>query len=492
MVAMAAFPGGASRASPWPLLAALGAALLLLAGPALADDILVKTFSDQGTERFNHLVVDKNTGRVFIGAVNKLYQLSPDLDLVIAETTGPKDDHPDCSVLLDCPVNIVVKATDNVNKALVIDYTTTRLISCGSVYQGICHVRNLHNISDVSQIVKEAVVANNATASTVAFIAPGPPNPPVSQVMYVGVTYTGNSPYRSELPAVSSRSLDTQNMFSIAETAVTTGTRQFLNSLARERYPIHYVYGFASEGFSYFMTVQMKTTSPSPFISKLVRVCHDDENYYSYTEIPIECEQPNAPGVPGKKYNLVQAAYVGKPGSDLASDLGITAQDDVLFAVFSESDNSEGEVSIKPSSRSALCVYSLKSIRRKFMQNIKSCFSGNGTRGLDFISPSHPCVLTVSRICSAEGHEVTALGRGVISQGHAVEARGLLAAVEKSSQERIAGIIRIGARVVLGAARRCSVPDDFHTIGQYRARAAPPLAPPAQRPPGGSRGCWGC
>ncbi|KAJ1526201.1 hypothetical protein ONE63_009360 [Megalurothrips usitatus] len=376
------------------VLVALGALLLL--HPTLADDILVKTFSDQGTERFNHLVVDKNTGRVFIGAVNKLYQLSPDLDLVIAETTGPKDDHPDCSVLLDCPANIVVKATDNVNKALVIDYTTTRLISCGSVYQGICHVRNLHNISDVSQIVKEAVVANNATASTVAFIAPGPPNPPVSQVMYVGVTYTGNSPYRSELPAVSSRSLDANNMFSIAETAVTTGTRQFLNSLARERYPIHYVYGFASEGFSYFMTVQMKTTSPSPYISKLVRVCHDDENYYSYTEIPIECEQPSGSGAPGKKYNLVQAAYVGKPGSDLAGDLGITAQDDVLFAVFAESDNSEGEVSIKPSSRSALCVYSLKSVRRKFMQNIKSCFSGNGTRGLDFISPSHPCVLTVS------------------------------------------------------------------------------------------------
>ena len=47
-------------------------------------------------------------------------------------------------------------------------------------------------------------------------------------------------------------------LFQIAETAVTTGTRMFVNSLARERYPINYVYGFSSEGFSYFLTTQMK------------------------------------------------------------------------------------------------------------------------------------------------------------------------------------------------------------------------------------------
>ncbi|KAF6215982.1 hypothetical protein GE061_000319 [Apolygus lucorum] len=298
---------------------------------------IVKVFKDDFKTtgsvdfKFNHLVVDKNTGRVFVGAVNRLYQLSPDLDLVVAESTGPKDDSPDCSVI-DCPSSIIKKSTDNVNKALVIDYTTTRLIVCGSLFQGRCSVRNLNNITDVIQTVREAVVANNATASTVAFIAPGPPNPPVTQVMYVGVTYTNNSPYRSEVPTVSSRSLSKDKMFMFAQTAVTTGTRMFVNSLARE-----------SEG---------------------------------------------------KKYNLVQAGYVGKPGSDLAANLGITAQDDVLFAVFSESEQPEGEGSSKPSQFSALCVYALKNIRRKFMQNIKTCFQGVGQRGLDFISPSHACVST--------------------------------------------------------------------------------------------------
>ena len=66
------------------------------------------------------------------------------------------------------------------------------------------------------------------------------------------------------------KSLFTLSFPQIAQTAVTTGTRMFVNSLARERYPINYIYGFESEGFSYFLTSQMRHTSPSPYHSKLV------------------------------------------------------------------------------------------------------------------------------------------------------------------------------------------------------------------------------
>ena len=38
--------------------------------------------------QFNNLVVDKNTGRVYIGAVNKLYQLSPNLELTVGGGTS--------------------------------------------------------------------------------------------------------------------------------------------------------------------------------------------------------------------------------------------------------------------------------------------------------------------------------------------------------------------------------------------------------------------
>lgn len=40
---------------------------------------------------------------------------------------------------------------------------------------------------------------------------------------------------------------------------------------------------------------------------------------------------------------------------------------------------------------SALCVYPLKLIKERFLENIRRCFAGTGSRGLDFISPSLRC-----------------------------------------------------------------------------------------------------
>lgn len=196
---------------------ALVALVTLTKADLSLPDVVVKVFNDttawwdHENPQFNNLVVDKNRGRVYVGAVNKLYQLDADLRLVVAAVTGPREDSPECSSE-DCRVPNK-KFTNNVNKALLIDYFDSRLISCGSLFQGVCTVRNLRNISIVEAKPKEFVVANNATASTVAFIAPGPPNPPVSQVMYVGVTFTGNGPFRNEIPAVTSRSLENNRLF---------------------------------------------------------------------------------------------------------------------------------------------------------------------------------------------------------------------------------------------------------------------------------------
>ena len=80
-------------------------------------------------------------GHVYIGAVNKLYQLSHDLGLTANAITGPKEDSPLCSVLPDCPANVEKKLTNNVNKVLVIDYAESRIIECGSLFQ--VHVQQL-------------------------------------------------------------------------------------------------------------------------------------------------------------------------------------------------------------------------------------------------------------------------------------------------------------------------------------------------------------
>lgn len=343
-------------------------------------------FTDPSTERFIHMAVNSYTGQVYIGAVNAIYQLSSKLELQARAVMGPEKDDPGCPVTRFCP-SITKKYHDYHNKALVIDYPQSRLIACGSLFQGVCTVHSLENITNYRTPANESVVANNATASTVAFIANGPERLSRMHVLYVGVTFTGNGPYRSDVPAVSSRSLDLSNdTFSIAVTGVSTGTKVFVNSLAREVYPITYVFGFSSRGFSYFLTVQKQfTEEPKPYISKLVRICQNDVHYYSYTEVALVCQTPD-----GIHYNLAQAAFVGRPGSELAVSLGITAQDEVLFVVFAKSRD-ETDVYNRPSQKSALCVYALTAVHRKFTQNINDCFNGQGVRGLDFINPSNPC-----------------------------------------------------------------------------------------------------
>ncbi|CAN7982651.1 unnamed protein product, partial [Ixodes pacificus] len=331
--------------------------------------------------------------QVYVGGVNYIYQLSSKLELQARAVMGPHLDDPGCPVTRFCPA-IQKKNLDYYTKALVIDYPQSKLIACGSLFQGVCTVHNIDNITNFRTPANESVVANNATASTVAFIANGPEKLSRMHVLYVGVSFTGNGPYRSEVPTVSSRSLDLINeTFSIAVTGVSTGTKMFVNSLAREVFPITYVFGFSSRGFSYFLTVQKQfTEQPKPYISKLVRICQNDVHYYSYTEVALVCHTPE-----GVHYNLAQAAFVGKPGSELAVSLGISAQDEVLFVVFSKSRD-ETDVYNRPGLKSALCVYALTAVHRKFTQNINDCFNGEGVRGLDFINPSTSCQLTQVQI----------------------------------------------------------------------------------------------
>lgn len=237
-------------------------------------------------------------------------------------------------------------------------------------------MRELKDINKELIEGSEPVVANNSKDSTVAFIGPGP-SKAMTNVLYVGVTHASNS---SKISAVSSRSLDAGKTFQFAGNGA---TKISVSVSYRAQYPIHYVYGFSSEGFSYFLTNQREDVAgDSKFISKLVRVCQKDSHYDSYTEVPLECVSQN-----DTSYNLVQAAYVDKPVAALAAELEIQTKDDVLYAVFAQSEDGSN----RPTSRSALCVYSLKFIRKRFMENIENCFKGEGKRGLDYITPNIDC-----------------------------------------------------------------------------------------------------
>ncbi|XP_065219424.1 hepatocyte growth factor receptor-like [Planococcus citri] len=336
------------------------------------DDKDTKIFLEkQDTTKFNHLVVDEDRGFVFIGAVDLLYQLTSDLELVASwrldNSTLKCDDFKNIS-------KGVKKSIANYNKILVLDYKYSQLISCWSTCYGLCKIYSVKNpLTEMNTEIKP-IVSRDENASTVAFTVSDPKVVAGNTVLYVGATITTS---QSKVPAIS-----TIRLYQYPEYISSHGSIA-LKDAYLGKYIINYIYGFSSGDFIYFLTTQMKSTQPSLYISKLIRASQKKVSYFSYTEIPIECFDETE-----KKYNLAQAAFIGKPSFELANSLGITPQDDVLFGIFAQSvKQTVGYESSKPNNRSAMCMYSLKEINEKFIQNIQRCCKGTGYRGLEFILP---------------------------------------------------------------------------------------------------------
>ncbi|XP_041350001.1 plexin-A2-like isoform X2 [Gigantopelta aegis] len=348
---------------------------------------VVSEFPGKGQDpiQLNHLTVNTETRDLYVGAVNHIFHLTDNFTVLETAETGPRNDNPNCP-----PVTQLGKCsypqtpTDSHNKALMIDYTNRRLIVCSTLFHGHCEKRYLDNITATDNVANyEPCVANNAQASTVAFIAHGPKEENLQQqpmVLYIAATYTttGLPIYREKVPAFCSRSLDS---FRLVKKAFRS-TKIEIELQQRDTFPVHYVYGFASGKFSYVVSVQRQNVQQQNYISKLLRVCQNDPRFYSYVEVELKCNIKNV------TYNLVQAAYMGKAGSSLAASLGVDTTEDVLYAVFSLGKPNSPE----PLSESVLCVYPRRVIVRTFTGNIQSCFKGVGNTGPDHIVVPQPCI----------------------------------------------------------------------------------------------------
>lgn len=296
-------------------------------------------------------------------------QLDSNLRLEHTIKTGPRNDSLLCHATGCGDPEIPLSLMDNYNKILLLEPTTRTLIFCGSLAQGACFKYNVSNISAKPEFVPKSIAANDANASTYAYIGPKKYDPwGPSNILYVGTTFTNNGEYRHDVPAISSRDLDS---LEIAEFSFSKQSLLSIDVKYRDHFIVQYVYGFNASDYAYFVIVQKQSHLPGQeeqgYVSRLSRTCISDANYDSYTEITIQCIDADT------KYNLIQDAKIAIAGAELASNLGVVVGSPVLVAIFRPSRG----ITNDPQNHSALCLYPLRDIEGKFIENIHMCFNGS-------------------------------------------------------------------------------------------------------------------
>jgi hypothetical protein len=107
---------------------------------------------------FENAVINTESHRIFVGAVNSLYEFDSNLKALTILKTGPKPDDTLCPIQKPtCDLGKVL--TDNHSKAVLIDYDNGYLIYCTSLFQGMCYKRNLKNIRQKEEPIYKAIVA---------------------------------------------------------------------------------------------------------------------------------------------------------------------------------------------------------------------------------------------------------------------------------------------------------------------------------------------
>ncbi|KAM4562669.1 plexin-A1-like isoform 1-T2 [Odontesthes bonariensis] len=336
-----------------------------------------------------HLVVHNKTGEVYLGALNWIYKLSGNLTKLRSHVTGPVTDNPRCYPppgVQSCPHELV--QTSNVNKLLLLDAAHNRLIACGSTSQGICQFLRLDDLFKLGEPHhrKEHYLSSVAEAGTMSGVVISPDIFGGGGKLFVGTPIDGKSEY---FPTLSSRKLmsneENADMFSFVYQDEFVSSQLKIPSDTLSKFPafdIYYIYGFNSEQFVYYLTLQLDTQLTSPdasseqfFTSKIVRLCVDDPKFYSYVEFPIGCTKD------GVEYRLVQDAYLARPGARLARSLGIEEHEEVLFTVFAQGQKNRA----KPPKESALCLFTMRQIKEKIKERIQSCYRGEGKLSLPWL-----------------------------------------------------------------------------------------------------------
>nr|XP_033776802.1 plexin-B3 isoform X2 [Geotrypetes seraphini]XP_033776810.1 plexin-B3 isoform X2 [Geotrypetes seraphini]XP_033776818.1 plexin-B3 isoform X2 [Geotrypetes seraphini]XP_033776852.1 plexin-B3 isoform X2 [Geotrypetes seraphini] len=315
------------------------------------------TFSRPNTT-FNHMTRDPRTGILYVGAVNHLFQLGPELELTKEASTGPTLDSPDCLPFKDsndCPQ---AQLTDNTNKLLVVNEAGQELIVCGQVLQGVCEKRSLEAVTWILNKTEDPsdnqfVAANDPKVNTVGLAAATPDG---QQLLFVGRGLTAK--LSGGISPITIRQLDRAPVF----------TNEGLGKLVVGDfdYDNHFVGVFSSGDHVYFLFFRRVAKSHMEYRTFVARICVSDLHLYSYVEIPLECCARGQSCDQGQRFPLAQAAYL-MPGAEGGSEAR-------LFVVFAAGQGSMPA----PEAETTLCTYKLREVDEKMEQARQLCYTEDG------------------------------------------------------------------------------------------------------------------
>uniref|UniRef100_A0A1I8BV42 Sema domain-containing protein n=1 Tax=Meloidogyne hapla TaxID=6305 RepID=A0A1I8BV42_MELHA len=327
-----------------------------------------------------------NDGRIngellFLAAVNRLYVLDlNNLTIAHEAVTGPVLDSPFCNSELTSCIGSrdTIVETDNWSKLLLPlsdkndkNINSTKRINgilvCGSVRQGECQLRNFPTLERIREHRSLSgnwqhvpVVANSPLASTAAIL--------VGDRLFVASGISSeiptDSPYREAFPAITTRLLS-DGLQTVHSGSLDGEAAVHIRVEYRRHMQLRYLYAFRDQHFIYWLAVQPRNANTgAALITRLIRVCLEDDRYTSYSELELQCRS-------AEDNTLFAVARAGTFHSNKRE----------LWAIFTDY---EGQ-------RSAICAFTLNKIRMTFWYNIDRCRGGTDTIGLAYIGRDAKC-----------------------------------------------------------------------------------------------------
>ncbi|CAL8376216.1 unnamed protein product [Arctogadus glacialis] len=324
-------------------------------------------------------------GVIYVGAVNRIYALAPNLTKLSEYRTGPRP------AVAPCGGGPAANGSvDNHNVALLVETIYDQgLFSCGSADGGVCRRHVLDDGTRPKTVDEEVDCFSDRRGRA----PPSDPNrvvrPSGARVLNVESNvihfFAGNSEIPGVTGAARARAAGEPHTMSVRKMKTSQNGFTFFSHRSyidlipalRGNYFLRYVYSFHSGPFTYFLTVQRAGRASPAYHTRIVRMCSSDLQIRRYVEMPLQCictdKRRRRRGSPSEQggvrvFNVLQAAHLAKVGPN-ANLRGVEEGDDVLFAAFARSEPDSPE----PTAHSAVCAFPLKYINDLFRKYMQSC-----------------------------------------------------------------------------------------------------------------------